>query len=471
MRVKRANDAPLPGVARNYQEQPSAAERRSQGRSLRDSVLRESQGAWNPTKDRHDPVEITIESEKGRLPELVPIRHERMSQSAFGFLRGSAAVMAADLARTPNSGINVQLCGDCHLLNFGGFATPERNQIFDIHDFDETARGPWEWDLKRLAASIVVAGRHIGLSESDSVRAARAAARGYRERMAEYSRMRVLDVWYDKIDLIAVLEEAPNEEVRERVKKRIEKARAQSVAEHDFPKLVERQGTTTLIKDNPPLIYHLRSARKQAEYSGALDQAIADYRESLSEQHRVLFDRFRYRDMAIKVVGVGSVGTICMVGLFMASDEDPLFLQAKEARASVLEPYVGKSPYKNHGQRVVAGRRLMQAASDIFLGYTRGKILGRDCYVRQLHDMKIKVMLEGMEPSVFRAYSKLCGQGLARAHARSGDVAVISGYMGSSDVFDDAIVEFSVAYADQTERDYRAFVRAIRNGRLKVANE
>jgi uncharacterized protein (DUF2252 family) len=255
------------------------------------------------------------------------------------------------------------------------------------------------------------------------------------------------------------------------VRKRVEKARARSVAENDFPRLVEQHGTIARIKDNPPLIYHLRSAQKQAEYSGALERAIADYHDSLAENHRVLFERFRYRDMAIKVVGVGSVGTICLVVLFMASDERPLFLQAKEARSSVLEPYVGKSPYKHQGQRVFAGRRLMQAASDIFLGYTRGKIVGRDFYIRQLNDMKIKVILEGMEPSVFRAYSKLCGQGLARAHARSGDVAVISGYMGSSGVFDDAIAEFAVSYADQTERDYRMFIKAIRSGRLKVAHE
>jgi len=471
MRAKRADDTARPSWRRDHTEQLSAAERRLQGRTLRDNVPRESHGTWNPPKDRRDPVEITIASEHGRLPELLPIRHERMSQSAFGFLRGSAGVMAADLAHTPNSGINIQICGDCHLLNFGGFATPERNQIFDIHDFDETARGPWEWDLKRLAASIVVAGRHIGLEESDSVRAARGAARAYRERMAEYSHMRVLDVWYDKIDLARVRQEAPNEETRERVKKRIEKARARSAVEHEFPRLVEQHGTTARIKDNPPLIYHLPTAREEAEYSGALDRATADYRESLAENHRVLFDRFRYCDMAIKVVGVGSVGTMCMVALFMASDEDPLFLQIKEAKASVLEPYVGKSPYKNHGQRVVAGRRLMQAASDIFLGYTRGRIQGRDFYVRQLHDMKIKVLLEALEPDVFRAYSKLCGRGLARAHARSGDVAVISGYMGSSSVFDEAMVEFAVAYADQTERDYKAFIRAIREGRLEVAGE
>ncbi len=447
----------------------SPSDRRDQGRSLRDKVPRESHSGWKAPKQR-DPVAIVVDSDKGRLPELIPLRHTRMAQSAFGFLRGSAAIMAADLAHTPNTGINIQICGDMHLLNFGGFATPERQQIFDIHDFDETLRAPWEWDLKRLAASVVVAGRHIGLAESDSARAARAVVRAYRERMAEYSRMRLLEVWYDKLDVAKVLQAAPNEEVRERVKRRFEKARAQSVAEHDFPKLVEHHGTTARIKDNPPLIYHLSSIQ-EAEYSGALTHAIADYRESLADSHRALFDRYRYRDMAIKVVGVGSVGTVCLVALFMASDEDPLFLQVKEARASVLEPYAGRSPFRNHGQRVVAGRRLMQAASDIFLGYSRGRVMGRDFYIRQLHDMKIKVMIEAMDDDLLRAYAKLCGWGLARAHARSGDAAVISGYMGSSNVFDEAIAEFSVAYADQTERDHRALVKAIRDGQIEASSE
>jgi len=405
------------------------------------------------------------------LPELLPIRHARMAQSAFGFLRGSAAIMAADLGRTPSTGVNIQICGDCHLLNFGGFATPERVQIFDIHDFDETAQAPWEWDLKRLATSFVVAGRHIRLRERDSQRAAFSVSQAYREQMAEYSEMPVLDVWYDKIDVARFLKEAPSEEFRERVQKRVERAREEATAEHIFPKLVEGTRAKARIKDNPPLIYHIPSVQKRAEYTGSLERAIAEYRNSLPEHTRVLFDRFQYRDVAIKVVGVGSVGMMCMVALFTASDEDALFLQVKEARASVLEPYTGKSPYPNHGQRVVAGRRLMQAASDIFLGYSHGKLVGRDFYVRQLRDMKIKIMLEGADPDLFRMYARICGQGLARAHARSGDAALLSGYMGSSHEFDDAIVEFSVAYADQTERDYKAFLRAIRDGRLKIAEE
>ncbi len=270
MRVKSANAATLAGQARDFKEQPSVAERREKGRSLRESVARESHSAWNPPKDRRDPVEITIESEKGRLPELVPIRHERMSQSAFGFLRGSAAVMAADLAHTPNSGINVQICGDCHLLNFGGFVTPERNQIFDIHDFDETARGPWKWDLKRLVASMVVAGRHIGLDERDSVRAARAAVRGYRERMAEYSHMHVLDVWYDKIDLPKVVEELPNEELRERVKNVSKKRARERWRSTFFPNLsnnMERLPSSRIIRRSSTIFALRRSRPNTAERS------------------------------------------------------------------------------------------------------------------------------------------------------------------------------------------------------------
>ena len=309
------------------------------------------------------------------MPELVPIRHGRMLQSPFAFYRGTAALMAADLAHTPVSGLRVQACGDAHLLNFGGFATPERNVIFDINDLDETLPAPWEWDLKRLTASVVVAGRHLGLRENDSVRAAGATVRAYREQMADYAFMKALEVWYDRIDLESMIErvskETASEEVRARAEERLEKARARSVVEHDFPKLVEHHGARPLIKDNPPLIFH-PSKELTPGYRTGYSEGIALYRESLPEHVRVLFDRFHFFDLAIKVVGVGSVGTQCLVGLFMAADDDPLFLQVKEARASVLEPYAGKSLHANHGQRVIAGQRLMQSASDIFLGWARG---------------------------------------------------------------------------------------------------
>ena len=310
-----------------------------------------------------------------------------MSQSPFAFYRGTAAIMAADLAHTPVSGLRVQACGDAHLSNFGAFATPERGVIFDVNDLDETLPAPWEWDVKRLTASVVLAGRHIQLKQSETARAARAAVHSYREHMAEYAFMKALDIWYDRIDLKRLIDAAPDEEERARLEKVLEKARGRSVAEHDFPKLAEQVGSTPRIKDNPPLIFH-HPLIKEQEGTEELKAAWALYHDSLPEHVRVLFDRFHLCDMAVKVVGVGSVGTLCVVALFMAADDDPLFLQIKEAKASVLEPYAGKSLHENHGQRVVVGQRLMQAASDSFLGWTQGK-RGRHFYVRQLRDVKI----------------------------------------------------------------------------------
>ena len=459
------------GVTLEHEDQyRTSAERRAEGKALRDTVPREEHGGWKPPKDRRDPIELVLESNEGRMPDLVPIRHGRMVQSPFAFYRGTAALMAADLAHTPNSGLRVQACGDAHLLNFGGFATPERNVIFDINDLDETLPAPWEWDLKRLTASVVVAGRHLGLRENESMRAAGATVQAYREQMADYAFMKALDIWYDRIDLENLIDriskEAQSEEARVRAEERLEKARTTSVAEHDFPKLVEHHGVRPQIKDNPPLIFH-PSKELAPGYKTRYSEAITLYRESLPEHVRVLFDRFHFFDLAIKVVGVGSVGTQCAVGLFMAADDDPLFLQVKEARASVLEPYAGKSLHANHGQRVIAGQRLMQSASDIFLGWTTGKD-GKNYYVRQLRDMKLSAIIEDWDDNLLRAYSKMCALALARAHARSGDAAMISGYMGSSTTFDHAICEFAVEYADQTQRDYRAFVKAVRQGRVEV---
>jgi uncharacterized protein (DUF2252 family) len=447
----------------------TAPERRAEGKALRENVPRETHGGWKPLKDRRDPVELILESNKDRMPELVPIRHGRMLQSPFAFFRGSAALMAADLAHTPRSGLKVQACGDAHMMNFGVFATPERNIVFDINDFDETLPGPWEWDLKRLAASVVIAGRYLKLAEGESARAANATVRSYREHMADYASMRALDVWYDRIDIDRLIKEAPSEEIREVAEKRLEKARARTVPEHDYPKLVEQHGATPRIKDNPPLIFH-PTAKQAPGLKSGYTEAIALYRESLPEHVRVLFDRFHFCDSAFKAVGVGSVGTVCAIGLFLAADDDPLFLQVKEAKASVLEPYLGKSVHGNHGQRVVAGQRLMQSASDLFLGWTRSKD-GTDRYVRQLRDMKMSAVIEDWDFDVLRAYARVCAQALARAHARSGDAAMISGYMGSSETFDDAIGEFAVEYADQNQRDYRAFVRAVREGRVEAVIE
>jgi len=447
----------------------SADERRAAGKALRDRTPRDAHGGWKPHKDRRDPIELLHESNEGRMPELIPIRFGRMAQSPFAFYRGSAAIMAADLASTPTSGVRVQACGDAHLLNFGGFATPERNIFFDINDFDETLPAPWEWDVKRLAASIVIAAHHINLPDSEAAKAATDSACSYRERMADYASMRALDVWYDRIDLDRVLKLLPTGAEVERVKQRIEQARRKSAPESLFPKLVEHYGSAPRIKDEPPLIFHPTDEQAPGLKSGYAE-ALEGYRNSLPEHVRTLFDRFHLFDLAIKVVGVGSVGTYCALGLFMAADDDPIFLQVKEARKSVLEPYAGKSLHKNQGERVVAGQRLMQSASDIFLGWTRAPI-GRDYYFRQLRDAKVSPILEDWDVATLREYGKMCAWALARAHARSGDPARIAGYMGSNTAFDDAVCEFAVEYADQSLRDYRAFVKAIREGRIPVLSE
>ena len=330
----------------------SQAERRAEGKALRDAVPRAEHSGWNPPKDRPDPVEMVLAQNEGRVLDLVPIRHGRMSQSAFAFYRGTAAIMAADLAHTPNSGLRVQACGDAHLSNFGAFATPERSVIFDLNDLDETLPAPWEWDVKRLIASVVLAGRHIQLKQSETARAARAAVRSYREHMAEYAFMTALDIWYDRIELKRLIDAVPDEEMRARIEKKLEKARGRTVAAHDFPKLAEHIGTTPRIKDNPPLIFH--SEMTGDADSAEIKAAWARYHDSLPEHIRVLFDRFHLCDLAVKVVGVGSVGTTCLIALLMAADDDPLFLQIKEAKPSVLEPYAGKSL---HEKPRSAGRR------------------------------------------------------------------------------------------------------------------
>jgi len=447
----------------------SADERRDEGKELRQAVPRAAHHEWKAPKGRRDPIDILNESNQGRLPDLVPIRFGRMMQSPFAFYRGSAAVMAADLATTPSSGIRVQACGDAHLSNFGGFATPERRVIFDINDFDETLPGPWEWDLKRLVASVVLAGRHIGLSETETARAVAATARSYRERMADYSGMRTLDVWYDAIDVDRFLGEMETDESRERVEQRLAKVRSKNTPEFLFPKLVEHVGETPRIIEDTPLIFH-PTAEQTPGISTGYREAISHYRESLGEHVRVLFDRFHFCDLAIKVVGVGSVGTMCLIALFLAAENDPIFLQVKEANASVLEPHAGASAHANHGQRVVVGQRLMQSASDMFLGWGVG-LNGRHFYVRQLRDMKTSAIIEDFDAADLRAYGRVCGWALARAHARSGDPAKIAGYLGSSEVFDHAMCDFAVAYADQAQRDHRAFVRAVRQGKVNAIVE
>lgn len=450
----------------SLQSHPTRDELIAIGKSLRDKCPRQSHAVWQVPHDRPDPVALIEKSNQGRLPQLIPIRHGRMLQSPFTFYRGAALNMAADLASTPVSGLRVQACGDCHLMNFGAYATPERRVIFDINDLDETLPAPWEWDVKRLAASFQLACRHNGFGQDSARDAVLSCVRSYRERMAEYSKMCVLDVWYASINVEDLIPTIQDEEARERVLKRLAKAREYSVLEHEFPELVTSEGLTPSIKENPPLIFHPRETGYE-EQMAHFQEAFASYRETLQEDRRLLLDRFKFMDFAIKVVGVGSVGTVCGIILLIAGEDDPLFLQVKQARPSVLEAYAGKSPHSNDGQRIVHGYRMMQSASDMFLGWTEGQ-LGRKFYIRQLKDMKIKPMVEVFTPSVMRQYAELCGWTLAHAHARSGEPAKITGYLGQSDKFDEAIAEFSAAYADQSERDHQVLMQAAREGKLEV---
>lgn len=447
----------------------SRAELLARGEALRAECPRSSHAFWKASKNRTSPLLLIKQADKGRLPELLPIRHGRMMKSPFTFYRGAALNMAADLANTPASGPRVQACGDAHLLNFGVYATPERRIVFDINDLDETLPAPWEWDVKRLATSFVLACRSNGLTEEDASNCSLACVRSYREHMAEFSRMRALDVWYASVDIEEMLPNIKNSESRKRFRKRLAKVRKQSVMEHDFPKLADTASESVMIKDNPPLIYHVHEFRKR-QYETNLRQGFARYRDSLPAERQILLDRFEIKDSAIKVVGVGSVGTFCAILLLMAAEDDPLFLQIKEANASVLEAYAGKSIYPNHGERVVRGCRLIQSASDLFLGWTEGK-LGRHFYVRQLKDMKIKPLVELFDLTDMLQYAEICGFTLARAHARSGQPALLTGYMGQSDTFDKAIASFAVSYADQSEKDHTVLMKAVRKGDLEVVEE
>jgi uncharacterized protein (DUF2252 family) len=441
----------------------------TEGKAIRDSCPRVSHADWKPPPDRQNPIEILEASDKGRLPELIPVRYGRMIPSPFVFFRGAAAIMAADLAHTPATGIRVQVCGDAHLMNFGAFATPERRVIFDINDFDETLPAPWEWDVKRLATSFLIASRSNGFSESAARKTALCCIRSYRERMAEFAQMRTLEVWYARLDLETILPSIKDQEAQKRLQRRVRKAEASDVLEADYPKLVSLENGEPTIRDNPPLIYHLRE-QAGPEFEARVADAFARYRDSLPDERRILLDRYQRKDLAIKVVGVGSVGTFCAVVLMMADVDDPLFLQVKEAGTSVLEPYAGKSIYANHGQRVVNGLRLMQSASDLFLGWTEGRE-GRHFYVRQLHDVKIKLLVELFTLSVMVQYAEYCGWALARAHARAGQPALIAGYLGKGDQFDEGVADFATAYAEQNERDYKALVRAAQQGRIEVHTE
>jgi uncharacterized protein (DUF2252 family) len=435
----------------------------AEGKALRKKIGRALHAKWEVARGRPDPVEVLKSSDSGRLPELLPIRYARMRQSPFAFFRGSAALMALDLSSTPVTGIQVQACGDCHVSNFGGFASPERRLLFDINDFDETLRAPWEWDLKRLAASIVLVSRELGLAAGQSSDATLSMVQSYREHMREYAQMRALDVWYSHVTSQVFIEEAKTKAAKVRWKRIENRARAQT-SENIFPEVAAVTHGEPRLVDHPPLVYHSRSSELVRK---RVTEMFRRYSETLSEDRRMILNRYHIVDVARKVVGVGSVGTRCDVLLLMAGKRDPLLLQIKQALPSVLDPYAGKSHYKNHGERVVTGQRMLQSASDVFLGWTHDSY-GRDYYFRQLRDMKMKIDLENIAKRDWLEYVQICGWTLARAHARTGDAAAIAGYIGKGYSFDSAIAKFGDAYADQTERDYEAFLKAIRAKRIRT---
>ncbi|MET7478412.1 DUF2252 domain-containing protein [Streptomyces sp. NPDC005648] len=450
----------------------TVAERAAQGRAVRSVVPRSGQARFVRAEHRPHPVDVLERQAVTRVPELVPIRYGRMVESPFRFYRGAAAIMAADLGRMPDTGLTVQLCGDAHLLNFGLFASPERHLVFDINDFDETLPGPFEWDVKRLAASLAVAGRANGFDGAQRATVVKEAVKQYRERMLLFADMRTLDIWYAQDDADQLNALLPDKKMRRRTSRALAKARTRDSLQA-FDKLTHVVDGERRITSDPPLITPLDdldpgTEREDLEHS--VRRLIGGYARSLSTERRTLLERFRLIDVARKVVGVGSVGTRCWIVLMEGRDDaDPLLLQAKEAGESVLAPYCAPGRYDNQGKRVVAGQRLMQANSDIFLGWER--VIGmdgrlRDFYVRQLRDWKGTPQPEIMGPDMLRLYAGLCGGSLARAHARSGDPVALASYLGTGGSFDRALVEFAEAYADQNERDYEDFAEAVKTDRI-----
>jgi uncharacterized protein (DUF2252 family) len=497
---------------------PSIDERKALGRRARDRAPASSHSGWSPAADRADPVTLLEEQNLAREPDLVPVRHGRMMVSPFTFYRGAAKIMAADLAGTPVAGLGAQLCGDAHLSNFGAFASPERRLLFDLNDFDETLPGPFEYDVKRMAASFTIAARNNGFAKTDTRAATQASAAAYREAMAAFAQMRTMDIWYahlDEDELMAAARVAVSEltgeaaaakkegkqgkqagqakaakkqakrEKRDRQEEN-EARRAESAAQKTLAKAHTRDSLQALSKlgeladgqyrivSQPPIIVPLRDLA--ATYGLSADEAnhvireqFRAYRATLSDDRRRLLERFQFVDAARKVVGVGSVGTWAFIVLLQGRDEhDPLFLQIKEATTSVLEAYLPKSRYRRYGERVVQGQRMMQAASDIYLGWTKDLDVNRHFYWRQLRDMKGSALVEAMAPPALTFYARICGWTLARAHARSGDPIAIAEYLGGTDAFDKSITDFSERYVGQNEQDYTAFVKAIRSGRLQA---
>ena len=480
-------------------EHPSIDERRAKGKNTRGLTATSAHAGWRPAEDRPDPVALLEEQNATREPDLVPVRHGRMLVSPFTFYRGAAKIMAADLEHTPRAGLEVQLCGDAHLSNFGVFASPERQLLFDLNDFDETLPGPFEYDVKRLSASFTIAARNNGFSKADARDATLASVSAYRTAMADFAEMSTMEVWYAHLSeatLMAAIESfagaSKGKSEKKSAKKKAAKA-AKKRAEHEakaarkaaqkartrdsmqaLSKLGELVDGRYRIVSQPPIVIPMRDLEgmygiSADEFEHAIHEQFRAYRATLEDDRRHLLEQFQVIDMARKVVGVGSVGTRAFIVLLQGRDEnDPLFLQVKEATASVLEDHLPKSRYKQPGERVVKGQRMMQAASDIYLGWTKGAQENRYLYWRQLRDMKGSAEVESLTPAALGFYARQCAWTLARAHARSGDPIAITAYLGKGDAFDEAIVDFSERYADQNERDYDAFTDAVRTGRLEA---
>jgi uncharacterized protein (DUF2252 family) len=467
-------------------EHPTVEDRKARGKSLREQAAPSSHTGWEPAADRPDPVSLLEEQDSSREQDLVPIRHGRMMVSPFTFYRGAAKIMAGDLKDTPRAGLDVQLCGDAHLSNFGVFASPERALLFDVNDFDETLPGPFEYDVKRMSASFAIAGRNNGFTKADTRAATLASVQAYREAMVGFAQMGTMDVWYAKLseqELMAAIKNLARTGTGTRKKeaKKGEK-KAQAIAAkartrdslQALSKLAELVDGKYRLISQPPIVIPLRDLPATAEMSPdelrhVIREQFRSYRATLQSDRRHLLERFEIIDAARKVVGVGSVGTRAYIVLLQGRDQqDPLFLQVKEATASVLEDHLPKSRFKQHGERVVHGQRMMQAASDIYLGWTRGVADNRYLYWRQLRDMKWSAVIESMAPNSLEFYAHACGWTLARAHARSGDPIAIAAYVGKGDAFDRSITDFSERYADQNDKDFKSFVKAIRSGRLEA---
>ncbi len=480
-------------------EHPSIDERRAKGKKTRDRATASAHGGWKPDGNRPDPVALLEEQDATREPDLVPVRHGRMMVSPFTFYRGAAKIMAADLEPTPRAGLEVQLCGDAHLSNFGVYASPERQLLFDLNDFDETLPGPFEYDLKRMSASFTIAARNNGFSTADAREATLASVSAYRAAMAEFAEMTTMEVWYAHLSEATLLDaierfaaESGGKSEKKAAKKKHRKGKTAATADgakaarkaaekartrdsmQALSKLGELVDGRYRIVSQPPIVIPMRDLEgmygiSAEQFQHVLHEQYRAYRATLQDDRRHLLEKFEIVDMARKVVGVGSVGTRAFIVLLQGRDEnDPLFLQVKEATASVLEDHLPKSRYKQPGERVVKGQRLMQAASDIYLGWTKGAQENRYLYFRQLRDMKGSAVVESMAPAALGFYARQCAWTLARAHARSGDPIAINAYLGKGDAFDQAIVDFSERYADQNERDYKAFTDAVRSGRLEA---